>query len=91
MTLPPAWAVFSTASKADARDYDKVYVIETKGLHLKDNDKTTYITKLFDICTREAEARHWNELSLQMKDKIMRFEVLSEADWEERLNKLIHG
>jgi hypothetical protein len=32
-------------------------VVETKGLHLKDNAKTDYICKVFDICTRQAKLR----------------------------------
>jgi len=72
-------------------DYDCVFVVETKGLHLKDSDRTVYTRKLFDICTQQAELRNWNELGLQMKDKILRFEVLPEDDWKAKLNELLQG
>ena len=70
-------------------DYERVYVVETKGLHLKDNAKTDYIRKVFNICTRQAKSRNWNELGLEMKDKVLRFEVLSEDEWEAKLNEML--
>jgi hypothetical protein len=57
--------------------------------NLKDNAKTDYIRKVFGICTRQAESRNWNELGLQMKDKVLRFEVLSEDEWEAKLNEIM--
>ena len=63
--------------------------METKGLHLKDNTKTDYIRKVFNICTRHAKSRHWTELGLEMKDKILRFEVLAEDEWETKLNEML--
>ena len=70
-------------------DYERVYVVETKGLHLQHNDKTDYIRKVFDICTREARSRNWDELGRQMKGKVLRFEVLSEEEWEAKLNEIL--
>ena len=70
-------------------DYERVYVVETKGLHLKDNAKTDYIRKVFDICARQAKSRNRNELGLEMKDKILRFEVLAEDEWEAKLNEIL--
>ena len=51
--------------------------------------KTNYIRKVFDICTRQAKSRNWNELGLAMKDKVLRFEVLSEDEWEAKLNGML--
>ena len=65
--------------------------METKGLHIKDNAKTEYIRKVFDICTKQAESRDWGELGLQMKDKVLRFEVLAEDEWEAKLNEILQG
>jgi hypothetical protein len=64
-------------------------VVETKGRHLKDNAKTDYIRKVFSICTRQAKSRHWSELGIAMKDKVLRFEVLSEDEWEAKLNGML--
>ena len=81
--------IFTATDKAAKTDYDRVYVVETKGLHLKDNSKTDYIRKVFDICTRHAKSRNWNELGMEMKDKILRFEVLSEDEWQAKLNEIL--
>jgi hypothetical protein len=56
---------------------------------LKDNPKTHYVRKVFDICTRQAKARNWDELGLEMKDKVMGFEVLPEDEWQARLNEIL--
>ncbi len=81
--------IFTAMSKAAQADYEQVYVVETKGLHLKDNDKTNYIRKMFDICTRQAKSRNWTDLGLEMKDKVLRFEVLAEDEWEAKLNDIL--
>ena len=81
--------VFTSTEKDSQTDYERVYVVETKGLHLKDNDKTDYIRKVFNICTREARSRNWGELGREMKDKVLRFEVLSEDEWEAKLNEIL--
>ncbi|MGO9314920.1 MAG: hypothetical protein ACLQDI_19585, partial [Syntrophobacteraceae bacterium] len=70
-------------------DYERVYVVETKGLHLKDNEKTNYIRKVFDICAEQAKSKKWNQLGPAMRDKILRFEVLSEDEWEAKLNAIL--
>ncbi|MDD5483671.1 MAG: DEAD/DEAH box helicase family protein [Kiritimatiellae bacterium] len=81
--------VFTATNKDAQTDYERVYVVETKGLHLKDNAKTNYIRKVFDICTQQAKSRNWNELGLEMKDKVLRFEVLAEDEWEAKLNEVL--
>lgn len=81
--------IFTATDRTTHTDYERVYVVETKGLHLKDNAKTNYIRKVFDICTRQAKSRNWNELGLEMKDKVLRFEVLDEDEWEAKLNEVL--
>ena len=81
--------IFTATDKDTRADYERVYVVETKGLHLKDNTKTKYIRKVFDICTRQAKSRNWKELGLEMKDKVLRFEVLAEDEWEAKLNEIL--
>jgi type III restriction enzyme len=83
--------IFTAQDKSGGGDYERVYVVETKGLHIKDNAKTEYIRKVFDICTKQAESRDWGELGLQMKDKVIRFEVLAEDEWEAKLNGILQG
>ncbi len=81
--------IFIATDKDSRMDYERFYVVETKGLHLKDNEKTDYIRKVFNICTREARSRTWGELGREMKDKVLRFEVLSEDEWEAKLNEVL--
>lgn len=81
--------IFTTSDIDSENTYQSVYVIETKGLHIKDNEKTNYIRKLFDVCTNHAKTRNWNELGLEMKDKILRFEVLAEDEWKAKLNEIM--
>ena len=83
--------IFTTADEKHPGDYDRLFVVETKGLHLKDEDRTQYTRKLFDHCNREATSRQWTELSLQMKDKVLRFEVLAEDEWKKRLIDMLHA
>lgn len=81
--------IFTVRDKAKHTTSERVYVVETKGLHLKDNAKTDYIRKIFDICTRQAKSQNWTDLGLKMKDKVLRFEVLSEDEWEAKLNEML--
>ncbi len=81
--------IFTSTDKGKSSDYDRVYVVETKGLHLAGNLKTDYIRKIFDICTKQAKSKSWTELGLEMKDKDLRFEVLSEDEWEAKLNEIL--
>lgn len=83
--------IFTARDKLNAHEYERVYMVETKGLHLKDGAKTDYIRKVFDICTKQAKSHNWNELGSQMKDKVLRFEVLAEDEWEAKLNEVLQA
>jgi type III restriction enzyme len=83
--------IFTSKGRESKSDYDRVYVVETKGIHLSGNPKTDYIKKVFDICTKQAKSRTWSELWLEMKDKNLRFKVLSEDEWEAKLNGILQG
>jgi len=43
------------------------------------------------MMSKEAKARSWNELGLKMKDKVLRFEVLAEDEWEAKLNEMLQA
>jgi type III restriction enzyme len=74
-----------TGERADAR---KVFVLETKGLHLK-NPNTAYKQSVFAVCNRHAKKRTWNELVPAMRDKEISYEVVFEDEWKKRLNELL--
>jgi type III restriction enzyme len=81
--------ILSQMDARDKTDYDKVLVVETKGLHLKDNDKTTYLKQLFKLCNKLAEEKSWTELGLDFPEKKFVFEVVYDDEWQRRLNKLL--
>ena len=81
-----------TASRENtdpANPYHEVFVVETKGLHLKLNADTNYKRSLFNICTEHASKRDWSEFVPAMQNKTMRFEVVDEDEWQARLNQLL--
>jgi len=83
--------IFTSTSSENEDDYEQVYVVETKGLHLIGSSDTDYKRRMFSLCTREAKARSWTELGLVMKEKVLRFEVLAEDEWEAKLNEMFQS
>jgi len=81
--------IFTSTSSENEDDYERVYVVETKGLHLIGSSDTDYKRRMFSLCTREAKARSWTELGLAIKEKVLRFEVLAEDEWEAKLNEML--
>jgi type III restriction enzyme len=81
--------IFTSTPSENEDDYEQVYVVETKGLHLLGSADTDYKRKMFSLCTKEAKARSWSELGLAVKDKVLRFEVLAEDEWEAKLNEML--
>ena len=69
--------------------YHQVFVMETKGSHLKAAEDTTYKRTVFDICSQHAQKKDWAEFAPAMRDKVMRFEIVDEDEWEQRLNALL--
>ena len=69
-------------------EFHKVFVTETKGLHLKRNADTDYKRSVFDLCNQHAKQTSWASFVPAMRNKIMRFEVVDEEEWEKRLNEL---
>jgi type III restriction enzyme len=79
--------IFTTTGDVKS-DYRKVFVLETKGLHLK-NEKTEYKQSVFELCNKRAKEKAWNELVPAMRDKEIKFEVVFQDEWEKRLNELL--
>ena len=44
---------------------------------------------MFSVCTKEAESRSWADIGPAMKDKVIRFGVLAEDEWEAKLNEML--
>ena len=77
-----------TTHGAGKEDFRKVFVLETKGLHLK-NEDTTYKRSVFELCNRDAKSTAWNDLVPAMREKEISYEVVFQDEWEKRLNELL--
>ena len=76
----------------DADDaFHRVYVLETKGMHLKHVADTEYKRSVFDLCTEHARKKDWAEFVPAMRDRVIRFKVVDEDEWQQRLNAVLGG
>jgi type III restriction enzyme len=78
----------SDHSKVKEEPYSRIYVVETKGTHLK-NEDTDYKRSVFSRCTELAKQSALTEFVPEMKHKRMRFEVIAEEEWQTRLNQMM--
>ena len=89
------YADFILTLKADEPDPDdgfhRVYVVETKGVHLKATEDTDYKRSVFDLCTERARKTDWAEFVPAMQGRVVRFEIVDEEEWRERLHGLVGG
>jgi type III restriction enzyme len=72
-------------------EYHRVFVVETKGVHLGGSEDTEYKRSVFDVCSEHARKTNWAEFVPAMRNKVMRFEVVGEKEWEQRLNAMLAG
>ena len=70
-------------------EYHQVFVVETKGIHLKQSSDTEYKRSVFEICSRHAAKKDWTEFVPAMRDKVMRFEIVDADEWQNRLNAML--
>jgi len=79
--------IFTDTDTKQKDDYSKVFVIETKGLHLK-NEDTDYKKNIFDFCNRLGQEKDWRELNLEFAKKRIEFQVIFEPEWQKRINQI---
>lgn len=70
--------------EGDGTDYSKVFVLETKGLHLK-NEDTAYKKNIFDLCNRLAQQTDWKEIESEFSQKQVEFQVVFEDEWKKKV------
>ena len=70
-------------------EYHQVFVVETKGLHLRESADTAYKRGVFDICSKHAARKDWADFVPAMRDKVVKFEIVDEDEWERRLNSML--
>lgn len=78
---------FLAANKAD-NDFDKVYVLESKGEHLAGSDDTDYKRRVFELCSSIPVEKSWHELALGQANHTFHFEMLDEKSWKDQFNSL---
>jgi len=71
-------------------DFDKVFVLETKGVHLKANDDTRYKENVFELCNQLGAKRAWRELFDEFPNHQFEFQVIFEDEWQNEINKLLN-
>ncbi len=72
-------------------EFHQVFVVETKGMHLKEAADTSYKRSVFDICSEHAKRADWAEFVPAMQGKVVRYEVVDGDEWEQCLNAMFAG
>lgn len=82
---------FVAAENQEAKDdYGTVYVLETKGIHLK-NEDTKYKKDVFAYCNELGAKKAWKELFDEFPDHDFEFQVVFEDEWQNKINTLIEA
>ena len=68
--------------------FNRVFVVETKGLHLKGYEYTEYKRSLFNTCNELAKETTLGQLGLKLHAKEVSFAVIDEDEWQRRFNQL---
>lgn len=68
-------------------DCATVYVVESKGVHLK-NEDTQYKQSIFDICNELGEKRQWRDLRQEFFGSRIEFRVIFEDEWQRKVNEI---
>lgn len=81
--------IFTTKDDGE-KNFEKVFVVETKGIHLK-NDDTEYKESVLDLCNEKSKSMSWSELGLKFKDKSIDFQVVFGDEWQVKFNEMFAG
>lgn len=79
--------IFTESHEEKENDYSKVYIVETKGLHLK-NDDTKYKSDIFKLCNKLGREISWDKLGLEFEEKAIEFQVVFDNEWEKGFNQM---
>ncbi len=80
--------IFTALNTRKKEGVGKIFVMETKGVHLK-NEDTQYKELVFEICNKLSDKRRADELGLAVKEAPMRYEVVYSDEWQKKINELI--
>jgi type III restriction enzyme len=79
--------IFSEVYDDNPDDFSKVFIVETKGLHL-DNPDTAYKKDVFDLCNELGKEIKWDELKEEFKERKIVFQVINEIEWQRKINEM---
>lgn len=79
---------FIAAEKAEENEYSSIFILETKGLHLK-NEDTKYKQDVFALCNELGAKKEWNELFNEFPDHDFEFQVIFSDEWKNKINQLM--
>ena len=77
-----------TDADSTGNGFSRVFVVETKGIHLKGSEDTEYKKRLFNVCNERAKETTLTELGLKLSAKQISFLVIAEDEWQNRFNAL---
>jgi len=80
---------FIVSEKDEENGYNKIYVIEIKGLHLK-NEDTNYKKDVFEFCNKLGVQKSWNELNIELCQKNIEFQLIFEDEWQGKINEMFN-
>ena len=63
--------------------------METKGPHLREAADTAYQRSVFDLCSEHAQKTDWAAFVPAMHNRVLRYEIVDEEEWQQRLNALL--
>ena len=66
----------------------RVFVLETKGIHLK-NEDTKYKQDVFALCNELGAKKAWKELFNEFPDHDFEFQVVFEDEWHNKINGMM--
>ncbi len=80
------WPDFITTKTdpKDKTDYSKVVVLETKGVHLK-NEDTAYKQSIFELCNAFGKQTPWKELESEFPHKEIEFQIAFDDEWKQKV------
>ncbi len=71
--------------------FNRVFVVETKGVPFKANDDTRYKMALFNTCNDLAKEMTLTELGLEFQGKPVSFAVIHGDEWQRQFHALFAG
>lgn len=78
---------FIFTSSEDQKSIDEIFVVETKGIHLKESDDTKYKRSVLDICNEQAKLESFMRL---FGNKEIHYKLVYGDEWERKLNELLN-